>query len=123
MVETFQDLEKRVARNLARKKNKTIHKMPDKTRIVGEIIDYFFYQQSDLKETVFYANRIRFPKDKHRPERYEIRLGYWVISTKPNSKTFGTWVWGQFCPLLPSADMQAIYKKMAKLGWIENKQK
>ena len=120
MKETLSDLEKRVARGLERRKYESRHTMPNKTRRVGKIEKYFLHQQSDLPDTVFIAEKIRFP-DK--PKEYEIRLGYWVISTKPNSKKFGTWVWGQFCPLLPPADMKTIYKKMEDLGWLNPTQK
>lgn len=119
-MEKMPELKERIANNLERTKRKRTFKMPDKTRMKGEVIDEFIYPQSDLSnECVFWANLIEFEPYQGRPIRYEIRLGYWVIGSKPGSETKGKWLWGQFCPLLPVADMQAIYKEMEKRGWFE----
>ena len=56
--------------------------------------------------------RIEFENGPHT----EIRLGYYVIGTKPKMKD--KWVWGQFAVLMVLDDFKALIREAETKGWI-----
>lgn len=36
----------------------------------------------------------------------EYRLGYWIVGKKGRAR--GKWVWGQYCPMIPAADLPRL---------------
>lgn len=61
-----------------------------------------------------YFQRFRFDKDG----REEFRLGYYMIGKRGNK--LGKWTWGQYCPMVPKEDFEAIIKEAIKRGWIKS---
>jgi hypothetical protein len=59
---------------------------------------------------------IVFQKMYHEEEdRYEFRLGYYMIGVKGKPK--GRWVWGQYCLLIPQADLLSIINRAKRKKW------
>jgi hypothetical protein len=71
-------------------------------------------QQHNLPEKVFVLERLRrLPYEgrlahgfMHRDGDIEYRIGYFIVGR--NGKRKGKWVWGQFCPLIPSPDLKRL---------------
>ena len=75
------------------------------------ITDEICHTQHNLPEKFFCLQRLDFGG------KQEFRLGYYIIGKKPRAK--GRWVWGQYCPLLPKRDFEAIIRKAVRRGWVK----
>jgi len=97
--------------NTIGKKGKIL--MPDGTRqhmlIIGEIT----HQSQSNPDVIFYLQQLRFQHDG----RIKLRLGYYIIGKKGRAR--GKWVWGQFAPIAPPAEFQAILDKAKAAGWLQ----
>lgn len=84
-----------------------------------------FLPQSDLPEKVFLIERLRTEsfegKIVYKDDtvgRIIYRMGYFIVS--PNGTRKGRWVWGQFCPVFPTGDLDELIRKAKKEGTILN---
>ncbi|HCX26009.1 MAG: hypothetical protein UX08_C0004G0011 [Candidatus Collierbacteria bacterium GW2011_GWB1_45_35] len=82
-----------------------------------------FRIQSNLPKKVFVIERLR--KESTEGELtygnwkkgdIEYRIGYYIVGRI--GKASGRWVWGQFCPLIPSNDLVALLDQAKKEGVI-----
>ena len=48
-------------------------------------------------------------------EKIEFRIGYYMIGVKKRTK--GRWVWGQYCPMVPSSNLTSLIKKAKDRNW------
>jgi len=76
-------------------------------RIEGEIIR----KQSNSKRKIIVLQKMRFVEE----DRIEFRFGYYMIGIKQRSR--GKWVWGQFCLLIPRADLIALMQEAQRKKW------
>ena len=79
---------------------------------------FIYFQQSNSPEKYFIFERlvresiIGFSSEKKlKKGDVEYRISYYIVSRKPNAKTFGKWVFGQFCPMIPAEDFEGLIKK------------
>lgn len=42
-------------------------------------------------------------------DNIEYRIGYYIVGAIGRAE--GSWIWGQFCPLIPSEDLISLIKK------------
>jgi len=76
------------------------------------VLDEVTQVQSTYPGKVIFLQRIQFENDS----RIELRLGYYIMGKKPSNA--GKWVWGQYAPMMPAKDFQAIVRKAIEKGWI-----
>jgi hypothetical protein len=67
---------------------------------------------SSREGKILCLQKIEFESGPHT----EIRLGYYVIGTKPKMKD--KWVWGQFAVLMVLDDFKALIREAETKGWI-----
>ena len=75
------------------------------------ITDEIQRTQKTNERVYFCLQRIRFDYGA-----VEYRLGYYIIGKKPSRKD--KWVWGQYCPLIPKEDFEAILAEAIDKGWL-----
>ena len=83
-----------------------------------------FMPQHNLSEKVFVIERLRkvgiegkvVHKKTQKNGEIEYRIGYFIVGKI--RKAEGHWMWGQFCPLIPSQDFKKLLKKAEKEGTI-----
>lgn len=75
-----------------------------------------FMVQHNLKNKVFIIERLKrveFTGENTHPDLkigdIEYRLGYYIVGQIGRAKN--KWVWGQFCPLIPSKDFNKLLEK------------
>lgn len=80
-----------------------------------------FMVQHNLKDKVFVIERLRreeFIGENTHPDLkigdIEYRLGYYIVGQIGKKKN--KWVWGQFCPLIPSEDFNRLLEKARTEG-------
>lgn len=77
-------------------------------------------RQSNTPHKVFSIERLRLVAFEGRVDRrhgariddLEYRIGYWVVGRIGRSQ--GRWVWAQFCPMVPAADLRLLWKKASR---------
>ncbi|KKQ28210.1 MAG: hypothetical protein US42_C0001G0061 [Candidatus Magasanikbacteria bacterium GW2011_GWC2_37_14] len=112
---------------LKRKGNKLI-KMKDISRkgyyyFQREALTYM--QQFNLKEKYYILERLKIVKmegeitnKNNKIGNVEYRIGYYIIGKIRKAKD--RWIWGQFCPMIPSSDFTKLIKKAKKEKTIIN---
>ena len=82
-----------------------------------------FMPQHNLPEKVFVIERLELGAPEGiitnklaRAGDIEYRIGYYIVGRigRANDR----WVWGQFCPLIPAADLEPLLAKARKEGTI-----
>jgi len=86
-------------------------KFPDGEVRGYTIVDEIKHRQSTYGGKFFYLQKIKFDDGV-----LEYRFCYYIIGKKPSVK--GRWVFGQFAPLIPKRDFEAIIKKAVRKGFI-----
>ena len=101
-----------------RERGKTI-RMKDAGRWVREA--WTFRQHSNNSAAILAIeklHRIAIDGEPTNPDLpvgiVEYRLGYYIIGK--NGRAADRWVWGQFAPMMPGADLDALLKKARKDG-------
>jgi hypothetical protein len=79
---------------------------------VFTVLDEVLHSQSTNPSKVFCLQQLRREEDR----RIEYRFGYYMIGVRP--RMAGKWTWGQFAPMLPQADFQALVRAAQKKGWL-----
>ena len=84
---------------------------------LGGVQRYVVLDEVRLQETGYPVNinllqLIRF-EDGHE----ELRFCYYAIGQK-EGRTRGKWLWGQYAPILPAHDFEALVKMATEKGWI-----
>jgi len=74
-----------------------------------EIGNYVLQPQGDNPKKVFILEEIFFEDGKK-----EIRVGYYIIGAKGRME--GKWLWGEFCPIFPKADLEKLIEKAKERG-------
>ncbi len=101
--------------------------MPPDDRIVwGVVVDEICHKQSDFPERkvfhkgrdeitpiVFHLQKIEFGEDEHK--HVQFRFGYYIKGVKKGG--LGRWLWGQYAPLIPSADFKVLVQEAQKKRW------
>jgi hypothetical protein len=83
-----------------------------------------FMVQHNLSEKVFVIERLRkhstegeiIHKKEQKAGEIEYRIGYYIVGKIRKAK--GRWIWGQFCPLIPSQDFKKLLNKAEQEGVI-----
>lgn len=125
-METSQDFIQRKNKQFEQelKKNKPIS-MKDigrkgKLKFIRE--KWFFLPASNLPETkVFVIEKLRKIEfegklayhKSWREGEVEYRIGYYIIGRIGKAKN--RWIWGQFCPIIPSKDLGIIIRQAKKM--------
>jgi hypothetical protein len=78
------------------------------------IIDEDIFESPLNKRKAFCLHHIRFDDG-----RETFRIGYYMIAQRPRMK--GKWAWGQYAPMMNKQEMQLIFERAIKKGWIKNK--
>lgn len=108
---------------IAKKKQDFADNLIIKVKDIGREGSHFFHReawtflvQSNLPEKVFVMERLRkestdgaLAYDNWKKGDIEYRIGYYIIGRIGRAK--GKWVWGQFCPMIPAEDLEALLKK------------
>ncbi|OHB55390.1 MAG: hypothetical protein A2173_05235 [Planctomycetes bacterium RBG_13_44_8b] len=85
--------------------------------IHGDWVEYTIEDEIIISETsykkLFVFQRLRFSKER----RIEYRLGYYMLGVKPRMS--GKWVWGQFCLMIPEAELLKLLKEAKKRKWFK----
>ena len=116
------DLDEAFFKLMAEKQRKIDLKKKIPIRDIGEmakhnfICEAFTYlQQSNSPEKFFVFERLvrdsiigTSSATKLKKGDVEYRISYYIVSRKPNAKTFGKWVFGQFCPMIPAEDFEQL---------------
>ena len=76
-----------------------------------------FLPQHNLAKKVFVFERLRKAeyegelenKDSYKVDDIEYRIGYFIIGAIGRTK--GKWVWGQYCPIIPSDDFVPLVQR------------
>ena len=123
--ETAQDFIKRKKSQF--RKEQPLIKMKD----IGRRGEHFFKRekwtflpQHNLVDKVFVLERLRKDKTGGRIAHkkswkkgdIEYRIGYFIKGKIRKAK--GRWIWGQFCPLIPSQDFNKLIRKAKREGVI-----
>ncbi len=78
------------------------HNMPDKVFVIERL------ERRSTEGTLTHSHA--------RPGDIEYRLGYYIVGRIGRAN--GRWVWGQFCPLIPAADLEQLLAKARQEGTI-----
>ena len=84
---------------------------------------FMFMPQSGHKGKVFSIERLRRVRiegktaHRHRVGEVEYRIGYYIASGKPGPRQ-GTWLWAQYCPMIPKKDFEPLFKRAKSQGVI-----
>jgi hypothetical protein len=85
---------------------------------LGRVWDYIVLDEVRREQTgyptcIFVLQRIKYDDDG----RVELRFGYYIIGQR-EGRTRGKWCWGQYAPMLPASDFEALVKMATEKGWI-----
>jgi hypothetical protein len=82
----------------------------------------WLFQQTNNPSKVFVVERLRrhaiegSTTFSHAVGEVEYRLGYYIVGQVGRTK--GRWIWGQFCPMIPAADLLPLIERARKEGVI-----
>lgn len=76
------------------------------------VLDEVRREQTGYPSCILVFQRLRYDD-----AREELGLGYYIIG-KREGRTQGKWCWGQFAPMAPACDFEALFKMATEKGWI-----
>jgi len=92
------------------KKGKLVEPLGGVERYV--VVDEVRLQETDYPVNMNMLQLLEF-EDGHK----ELRVCYYAIGQR-EGRTCGKWLWGQYAPMLPASDFEALVNMATEKGWI-----
>jgi len=95
----------------------TVGKRGEARGVDGGVQRFVVLDEVRREQTGFPTCVLVFQRLQYEDGSEELRLGYYIIGKK-EGRTRGKWCWGQYAPMSPACDFEALVKMATEKGWI-----